>query len=116
MTEARTNVSYEAPLLALAYGERQCSEAGSRSFRGCETGNDDLLAFRRLDLQPVICPRPRKVWAIGALGHDAFQAVTVGLRKEFRAEGCAVMAKRDQFVFRQNSLEPLLTLQQGKAA
>src|SRR3954454_15574329 len=106
MTEARTDVTNEAPLLALPNGERQCSEAGPRPSRGCKAGNDDLLSFRRLDLQPIIRPGSRQVLAFGALGHDAFQAVTLGLLKEFRAKGCAVMAKCEQFMLRQNSLEP----------
>src|SRR5689334_18179693 len=116
MAETGTYVTDEAPFLALADGERQCSETRPRPSRGCKAGNDDLLAFRRLDLQPIICTRSRQVLAVGALGHDAFEAAPVGLSEEFRAEGRAMMAKRDQFVLGQNSLEPLLALQQRKAA
>ena len=95
MAEARTYVTNEAPFLAFADGERQCSEKGPRPSRGCKAGNNDLLAFRRLDLQPIICTGSRQVLAIGALGHDAFEAATVGLMEEFLAEGSTVITKRD---------------------
>src|SRR3954470_2071913 len=100
MAEARTYVANEAPFLALANGECQCSETRPRPSRGCKAGNNDLLSFRRFDLQPIICTSARQVWAIGALGHDAFPAVTLSLYEEFRAEGRAVIAKHDQFVLR----------------
>ena len=72
--------------------------------------------FDVFNLQPIIRTGSRQVLAIGALGHDPFEAVTVRLMEEFRAEGSAVMAECDQFMLRQNSLEPLLTLQQRKVA
>src|SRR5436190_5482675 len=116
MAEARTYVANESPFVALADGERQCSEKRPRPPRGCKAGNNDLLSFRRFDLQPIICSSARQILAIGALGHDAFAALTVGLCEELRAEGRSVIAKRDQFVLRQNRLKPLLAFQQRKAA
>src|SRR4051812_18717947 len=70
----------------------------------------DVLIFSQLSVRA-----PDRYW-LSALGHDAFEAVTVSFSKEFRAEGRAVTAKSDQFVLRQNSLKPLLTLQQRKDA
>jgi hypothetical protein len=89
MAEARTYVTDEAPFFAFADGKRQCSETRPRPSRGCKAGNNDLLAFRRLNLQPIICTGSRQVLAVGALGYDAFEAATFGLSEEFRAEGRA---------------------------
>src|SRR5689334_4752495 len=101
MTEARTDMANETPILALSDCECQCSEAGPRPLRGRKPGDDYLLALRRLDLQPTICPSSRQVLAIGTLGHDTFEAITLGLVEKFLAEGWAVTAKCDQFVLRQ---------------
>src|SRR4051812_46421349 len=112
MAKARTYVTDEPPCLPLAHGHHQGSKTRSRLLGSCKPRNHDLLAFRGLHLQPLICSESRQVLAIGALGHDPFEAAALCLTKEFRAEGAAVLAKRDQFVPRQNSLETLLTLQQ----
>src|SRR6185503_12083032 len=98
MVETRAYVTDEAPFLTLAQGEHQCSETRSRPSGGCKAGNDDLLAFRRLDLQPIICTGSREVLAIGALGHDTFEAVTVGFLKEFSAALLTVAAELYQLV------------------
>ena len=81
-----------------------------------ESCDDDLLAFRSLDFQPVLGAATRVIGAARALRHDAFKALPLGLLEERPAGRLAVTAERNQLVARQDVLEPLFALEQGEAA
>jgi hypothetical protein len=77
-----------------------------------EAGDHDLLPLRGLYLEPIGSPASGCVGAGGALRHDAFEALTLGLSEELFAGPFAVTAERDQLVARQNGLEPLLAFEE----
>jgi hypothetical protein len=74
MIETRAYVTDEAPFLALAQGEHQCSETRSRPSGGCKAGNDDLLAinvWKEPDLTLDVTVRPDGMITVPLLGDVA---------------------------------------------
>src|SRR3954453_6202989 len=95
VAESSADMSDVAPCVAFSQGEDQGAEERPGALRRREPGNYYLLSLRRLDLQPIAGPASRRVRAVGALRHDAFQILSFGLREEFltipfaaRAEVC----------------------------
>ena len=56
------------------------------------------------------------VSAVGPLGHDAFEALSLRFLVEFCPEGLAVTAECNQLMARQDCLEPLFAFKQRKSA
>jgi hypothetical protein len=61
--KAGANMANIAPSLALPESENKRSKMRSGSARSGEAGDHDFLPSGRLDLEPVGCPRSRKVRA-----------------------------------------------------
>ena len=84
MAEAGADVSDVAPGVVFAHGEDQRAEERPGAPGRREAGDHDFLPLRRLDLQPVRRPASGRVRAVGALGHDAFETLPLGLGEELR--------------------------------
>src|SRR3569832_2189125 len=111
VAEAGAHMTDVSPCAGLAH----CEDEGSKKRSGApwrgEACDHDFLPLRGLDLEPVGCPASRGVSAGGALCHDAFEVLALGLGEELFSACLAKLAEGDQLVTRQNGPEPLLALQ-----
>lgn len=112
MAEAGPDMADVTLSTAFPHRENKSPEEWPGAPRRREPGDHHFLPLRRLDLKPVRTPGARRVHAIGALGHDAFQSLSLGFREERRTIRVTVTAERDQLVARQDSFEPFLALEQ----
>jgi hypothetical protein len=112
MREAGADVADVAPFVTLADGKHQRTEVGPRSAWRGEAGDHRLLAARRLDLQPVRAACTRVIAAVSPLGHDAFEALLLGLLEVLNAVLRAVLAERQQRMTGQDAAQAILALEQ----
>ena len=87
VAEPRADVTDIPPAVLLAHCEGKRSKERPRPPGRRETRDDDFLAFRSLDLQPVVGAGARQIFAVRALGHDALKAFAL----RFLEELCAAM-------------------------
>src|ERR1700754_2419918 len=85
-------------------GFSHCKDQGAEK-RPCAPGcrkasNNDLLPLRGLHLEPVGCSDSGGVGAVGALCHDAFEALALGLGKKPLAATFAVIAEGNELTTR----------------
>src|ERR1700710_1476336 len=82
VAEAGADMSDVAPCFVFPHGEDQGAEERPGAPRRCEPGDDYFLSLCGLDLQPIGGPASGRVRAVGALRHDAFQSLLLGLGEE----------------------------------
>ena len=114
MDEACADMADIPPGIFLAHCKDERSKKWPCSPWSRESCDDDLLAFRSFDFQPVLGAATRVIGAARALGHDAFKALPLGLLEERPAGRLAVTAEGNQLVARQDVFEPLFALEQGE--
>jgi hypothetical protein len=112
VAEAGADMSDVAPCFVFPHGEDQGAEERPGAPRRREPGDYYFLSLCRLDLQPIGGPASGRVRAVGALRQEAFQTLSLGLGEEFLTVPLAVRAEGDEFVARQNRLQPLLALEE----
>src|SRR3979490_111380 len=112
VAEASAYMSDVAPCVVFPHGEDKGAEERPGAPGRREAGDHHFLSLCRLDLQPIRGAASGRIRAVGALRHDAFQALPLGLGEEFRTIPFAVMAESDELVARQNCLQPLLALEE----
>src|SRR5262249_46447872 len=76
----------------------QCAKRRARAAGISETADDKLLCVLALDLEPVGSPS-RFVWALCALGDNAFQSKPARLSKHFAAAADDVFVVSNLLVF-----------------
>src|SRR5712671_4618487 len=101
VAEAGADMSDVAPCFVFPHGEDQGAEERPGAPRRREPGDYYFLSLCRLDLQPIWGPASGRISAVGALRHDPFQTLSLGLCEEFPTVSFAVSAEGDQLVARQ---------------
>src|SRR5258705_11901748 len=92
VAEASAYMSDVAPCVVFPHGEDQGAEERPSAPGRREADNHHFLSLCRLDLQPIRGSASGRIRAVGALGHDAFQALPLGLGEEFRTSPFAMRA------------------------
>src|SRR5882757_11561644 len=100
VAEAGADMSDVAPCFVFPHGEDQGAEERPGAPRCREAGDYHFLSLCRLDLQPIRGAASGQIRAVGALRHEAFQTLSLCLRKEFGTIPFAVSAEGDQLVAR----------------
>src|SRR5215207_11561473 len=95
VAEASAYMSDVAPRVAFPHREDQGAEERSGPPRCREAGDHHFLSLCRLDLEPIHGPASGHIRAVGALCHDAFQTLPIGLSEEIRAVPFTVSAEGD---------------------
>src|SRR3954454_8611700 len=93
VAEASADMSDVAPCVVFPHGEDQGAEEWPGAPGRREARDHHFLSPCRLDLQPIRGPSSGRIRAVGALRHDAFEALPLGLGEEFRAVPLTVSAK-----------------------
>ena len=114
--EPRADMTDIPPAVILAHREGQRSKERPGALWSREAGNNDFLTLRGLYLQPVVSTGTGQIFAVCALGHDPFEAFSLGFLKEFSAALLTVAAEFYQLVARQDGFEPLFTFEQREPA
>src|SRR5204863_9840737 len=70
------------------------------------------LTFRCLDFQPVFGAGAGQIFAVNALGHDAFEAFALRFLEKLRPERLAMTAKRKELMTRQDFLQTFFAFEQ----
>src|SRR4051812_30859911 len=79
VAEASADMSDVAPCVAFPHGEDQGAEKRPGPPGRREAGDHHFLSLCRLDLQPIRGPASARIRAVGALRHDAFETLPLGL-------------------------------------
>src|SRR4030088_3336705 len=90
VAEASADMSDVAPCVALPHSEDQGAEERPGAPGRREAGDHHFLSLCRLDLQPIRGAASGRIRAVGALRHEAFQTLSLGLGEEFRTVPLAV--------------------------
>jgi hypothetical protein len=114
--EPSANMTDIPPAVILPHREGKRSKERPCALWSREPGNNDFLTLRGLYLQPVVSTGTGQVFAVGALGHDPFEAFSLGFLKEFSTALLTVATELYQLVAREDGFEASFSFEQREPA